>query len=173
MNSIKLRVILKCMLKIISYHYISYIFFFLFSFLCLSDVFALCINVEKANLRSGPGKNYRVTWVVGKYMPFIEIGKKGPWTHIRDLEGKKHWVHESLLTSKLQCVVVKKRRALLRQKPSKKASFTPFRQVDKYTPFKRVQSKGRWYYLEDSFGQRSWVEKSKVWWPLRVTSVEF
>ena len=68
---------------------------------------ALCIKNERANLRKGPGTNHEKLWEVFKYMPFKQLGVKGAWKRIQDVDGDIYWVHGPLTTQKYKCAVIK------------------------------------------------------------------
>ena len=124
----------------------------------------LCVNVKKANLRSGPSTKKQITWEVFKFMPLVKLKRKGSWYQVKDFEGDAHWVHKSLVTSKYKCAVVKVDKANLRTGPSSK-----FRQpsdlpsVKKYTVFKLIKIKGSWAQVKDSFGDSHWVFRKLIW----------
>ena len=145
----------------------------LFLFLFPLNAFSLCVKADKANLRKGPGKRYKKTWVVGKYMPFIKIHRKGNWIKVRDLDKEEHWIHKKLVTGSFNCVVVKNKRAALYSGPGKKYSRSSYHQADKYTPFKRLEKKSHWYHVEDGFGQKAWVHRNQVWRPVTIAHLKF
>lgn len=125
---------------------------------------ALCINAKKANLRSGPSTKKPISWEVFKYMPLQKVKKKGRWIQVKDFEGDKHWVFDSLVTKKFQCAVVKVNKANLRTGPGskyKKAADLP--SVDKYTVFKLAKVQGKWAKVTDSFGDHYWVFRKLLW----------
>ena len=57
----------------------------------------LAVGVNKANIRSGPGKNHEILWSVGKYYPLDTLKKSGNWYKIRDFEGDEGWIFHSLV----------------------------------------------------------------------------
>ena len=125
---------------------------------------ALCVNVKKANLRSGPSTKKQISWEVFKYMPLQKIKKQGSWYKVKDFEGDFHWVFKTIITSKYKCAVVKASKANLRTGPGtkfKKADDLP--SVDKYTVFKLSKIKGKWAKVTDSFGDSYWISRKLVW----------
>ena len=121
---------------------------------------ALCVSAARANLRAGPGKNFRVTWEVNRYMPLVPIDRKGKWLKVKDVDGDTHWVFETLVKSNLDCVTIRKSKANIRRKPSARGKklFT----VEKYTSFKRVGGKPKWVKIEYE-GKVMWVYYTLVW----------
>ncbi len=121
---------------------------------------ALCVKVAKANLRSGPGTNFRVTWEVHRHMPLVQVGKNGDWIKVRDVDGDLHWVAQSVVTEEEGCVTVKVDKATIRKAPNTKSPqwFT----VERYTSFKRVGAQKDWVKLEHE-GKTMWASSTVVW----------
>ena len=40
-------------------------------------------------------------------MPFKQLGVKGAWKRIQDVDGDIYWVHTPLTTQKYKCAVIK------------------------------------------------------------------
>ncbi len=120
----------------------------------------VCIKVPKANLRSGPGASFRVTWEVHRYMPLQQVGKNGEWLKVRDVDGDLHWVAQSVVTADEGCVTVKVDKATIRKAP--KANAPSWFKVDRYTSFKRVGEQKDWVKLEHE-GKTMWASTTVVW----------
>ena len=121
-----------------------------------------CVRAARANLRAGPGKNHRVTWAVNKYMPLVQVDRKGDWIKVKDVDGDTHWVFHTLVDSKLKCVTIKSNKANIRKSPGSggKRLYT----VGKYTSFKLVGMKRKWVQI--SYGKKKmWVFHTLVWPP--------
>jgi len=142
-------------------------YFFLFALIALilqsMTAEALCIKNKKANLREGPGKNYKKVWSVLKYMPFKQIGREGNWIRVKDLDKDTYWVHRSLTTEKYMCAVIKKNKTNVRQKPGRKSPQVEWSPIDKYFSMKVLKIKGPWVHIEDSTGDQAWVYRPLVW----------
>lgn len=124
-------------------------------------------------LRKGPGLQHPVSWRVARYMPFLRVERKGVWVKVQDLEGEVHWARSSDLTTKDRCIVVKTNLAALRQKPNTTAPLAEFKNVDRYTPFKRLESSADWLRVEDEAGRQAWVHESNVWKPVTINAFSF
>jgi len=120
----------------------------------------LCVTSPRANLRAGPGKEHRVTWEVNRFMPLLQIGQQDDWIRVRDVDGDTHWIFGELVTERIDCITIKELRANIRKSPSSAGGkwFT----VEKYTSFKRVETKGKWVKIE-YMGQEMWVFNTLVW----------
>ncbi len=132
-------------------------------FFISSNTLALCVKVQTANLRSGPGTKYEKTWQVFKYMPLKKIGSKGKWYKVRDVDGDVHWIYKKLVTSKYRCAVVKAREANIRKGPGTKYKKTDLSPAIKYDTFKVIKIKGDWVKVVDEFGEVGWIYKKLLW----------
>jgi SH3-like domain-containing protein len=120
----------------------------------------LAVQVDKANIRSGPGKKHEVLWSVGKYYPVNTLKKSGNWYKIRDFEDDEGWVFHSLLGA-IPALIVKAPLVNVRQGPGTKTKV--LFQAEKGVSFKRVGKKGLWFKVQHADGEIGWVHKSLVW----------
>ena len=153
----------------------KFLFIFLTLIFSVSEASAVCVISSTANLRSGPGPNHPISWVVPKYMPLIEVKRVGNWYLVEDLDGEQHYVYKSNVSasSKLKCVAVKVPTAKLRKGPGESSELADIRQVDRYTPFKRVDAVEAWYEVISSWGESYWIHESNVWRPVVTKKVQF
>ena len=124
---------------------------------------ALCIKERRANLRKGPGLNYDKLWEVFRYMPFKQLGKKGEWIRVQDLDGDIYWVHRRLTTKSFKCAVIKRDKTNLRRGPGthyKKIKGIP---GEKYFSMKVLKIKGNWVQVIDAWGDKAWIYRPLVW----------
>jgi SH3-like domain-containing protein len=138
--------------------------------LCTVLVFVLCIGtasaerlsiaVDKANVRSGPGKKYEVLWSVGKYFPVDVVKTSGDWRQIRDYEGDVGWIHHSLL-EEIPAVIVKGSLVNIREGPGKDAKV--LFQAESGVSFKVEEKKGQWLHVRHADGDTGWIHQSLVW----------
>lgn len=124
-------------------------------------------------LRRGPGPQFPVSWKVAKYMPFMKSEAKAGYVKVSDVDSEVHWARAKDLTSRFSCVVVKSQVAMLRRDPSKSAPASDLKTADKYTPFKKIETKQEWIHVEDEAGRQSWIHETQVWRPLKVNSISF
>ena len=67
------------------------------------------LSVDKANMRTGPGRKYPIKWVFKrKYMPVEIIQEFEHWRKIKDIDGEQGWVHKSLLSGRRTAVIMAK-----------------------------------------------------------------
>ncbi len=120
----------------------------------------LCVKASRANLRSGPGMEHRITWEVNRWMPLTQVGEEGEWVKVRDVDGDIHWIYAPLVTSKQACITIRSPKANIRRKPTTKSGkwFT----VEKYTSFKRTGQKDKWIRIEYE-GETMWIFHTLIW----------
>ena len=140
-----------------------FIFFSSFGGFALQHSEALCIKNERANLRKGPGTQHEKLWEVFKYMPFKQLGIKGKWKRIQDVDGDIYWVHGPLTTQKYKCAVIKNDKTNLRSGPGTKFSKVSWAPVDKFFSMKVLKIKKDWVHIEDSTGDKAWIFRPLVW----------
>lgn len=124
---------------------------------------ALCVKVPEANLRQGPGTHYPKSWEVFKYMPLKEVGRKGQWIQVKDVDGDPHWVYGNLVSDDLRCAVVKVDTANVRTGPGTDHPQSPLSPVEKYYAFKVVETKGDWVKVQDEVFNDGWVADFLLW----------
>lgn len=52
---------------------------------------------DTCNVRSGPGQNNPIVFIVDNGVPFRILKSKGKWLHIQHSDGDKGWIHENLV----------------------------------------------------------------------------
>jgi len=139
----------------------------LFTVIATSHANALCVNVSKANLRTGPSTNYEIAWVVYKYMPLVKVGASlsGDWYAVRDVDGDVSWIHKKLVTKKYKCAVVKKEEVNVRTGPGTKYSKSFLSPANQYYSFKVLQKKGIWVRVQDEWADIGWIHGDYLWIP--------
>ncbi len=138
-------------------------FFSILLFILVNNAYALCVNVPKANLRSGPGVKHEKTWQVFKYVPFEKLTRKGSWYKVKDVDGDVHWIYSNLVTERFRCAVVKVEKANVRNGPGttyKKNILSP---AFKYYSFRVLDIKGSWVKVKDEYGDTGWIFRKLVW----------
>lgn len=120
-----------------------------------------------------PDAGAPLAWTVGKYMPLLELKRKGSWYLVRDLEGKKMWIYSSLVTDRYDCAVIKAKTTNLRKGPGTKFGKTHLAQAHRYHPFKKLDRDGGWLKLEDDYGYKHWVFEKNLWEPLNYSTLTY
>lgn len=120
----------------------------------------LSVAVDKANVRSGPGKKYEVLWSVGKYFPVDIVKTSGDWRQVRDYEGDVGWIHHSLL-KETSSVIVKGSLVNVREGPGTDAKV--LFQAESGVSFKVEEKKDEWLRVKHVDGDAGWIHESLVW----------
>lgn len=128
-----------------------------------SEAEALCVKASLANLRQGPGTNYRKLWEVFRYMPFKKLSGKGNWLQVKDVEGDTFWIHKKLVTQSFKCAVVKAEKANFRTGPGTHNPQVEWSPMTTYFSMKVLKFKGKWLKIMDDAGDIAWVHRSLVW----------
>lgn len=144
---------------------------FLYCLLAGAQSYATCVSNNEVALKSKP--DGKTSWIVGRYMPLIELSRKGAWIQVSDVDNTKHWIHARNLTSKFNCVIVKSDTANLRLGPGTQYPLTPLSYVRKYSSFKKIDRDEEWIKVQDEFGQVHWLHEKMVWEPRVRTKVSF
>lgn len=106
-------------------------------------------------------------------MPLLEVGRKGAWMRVRDLDGKLHWIHRKLVSYGIKCAAIKVGKANLRRGPGTNNSVTDLGTVRKYAAFRKLDRDDAWLKLRDDYGQVHWAHESTLWEPIHRRSVTF
>jgi SH3-like domain-containing protein len=133
-----------------------FLFTLLVLVLCVGTASAkrLSVAFDKANVRSGPGKNHEILWSAGKYYPVDIIKKSGNWYRIRDFEGDTGWIYRRLL---------KKIPAIVNVREGPGTSFRVLFQAEKGVSFKLLKRKKKWLKVQHADGEVGWIHKSLAW----------
>ena len=120
----------------------------------------LSVSVPLANVRQGPGTEYKLLWKVEKYHPVEVVQKKGGWVYFRDFEGDKAWVYGKLVDD-VESVIVVKDKVNVRSGPGTNHDvvFT----VEKGVPFRVLGRRGDWIEIQHADGDKGWIHKNLVW----------
>jgi SH3-like domain-containing protein len=131
----------------------------------LRNLDALCVSMQKANLRDGPGTNYEIAWEVYKYMPFLKVGTSlsGKWYAVGDVDGDVKWIHKRLVTSRYRCAVVKTQEVNVRTGPGTNYSKSFISPAKKYYSFRVLKRKGMWVKVRDELNNTGWIHRNYLW----------
>jgi SH3-like domain-containing protein len=139
--------------------------YIILSVFILRSANALCVKTDKANLRTGPGKNFEKIWEVYRYMPFVKVGSSlsGEWYAVKDIDGDVNWIRKRLLTDKYRCAVVKKEEVNVRTGPGTNYSKGFLSPARKYYSFRVLKIKGPWVKVRDDRGGVGWIYRNFLW----------
>jgi SH3-like domain-containing protein len=122
------------------------------------------LKAGRANVRVGPGDDYKVTWVFTRAgLPVEIIAEFDNWRRVRDSDGQVGWVFHSLLSGKRTAVVAPWEKGApfaLRASPADTAGVTAYLQPGVMGAVDRCG--GGWCEI-DGKGFSGWIESSRLW----------
>ena len=119
------------------------------------------LNVDRANIRRGPGLSHRIEWeFVLRGLPLEIIAEHGHWRKVRDVEGFTGWIHHSLLRSARTAIVTAAPDAVLRERPA--ADAQPVARAETKVVGRIDQCSAIWCRFTVE-GYRGWVQKADIW----------
>ena len=120
----------------------------------------VAMSASKANLRTGPGRQYPVDWVyVRRGLPLEIIDEHGAWRKVRDHEGAEGWMLVSLLYGKRTVMIRGKQRKLL-DEPKLGAQVAIIAEPGVIGEIDQCQ--GLWCEVIIE-GTSGWIERRHVW----------
>ena len=133
--------------------------------LLVNKVPALCVKVDTANLRTGPGTNYKIIWEVYKYMPLVRVGTSlsGKWYAVSDVDGDVSWISQNLVTSKWKCAVVNTSDVNVRECPKISCPKDPISPLPQYYSLRVLSQKKQWVKVKDEEGNVGWINSQYLW----------
>jgi SH3-like domain-containing protein len=119
------------------------------------------LHSDKVNLRTGPGRQYPIEWVLTrKDMPVEVIAQFEHWRRIRDWEGTVGWVQEHMIAGRRTVIVGKGAERPLRQQPDPASAV-----VARATPgvvARLLECRGPWCRVETD-NASGWMRRSDLW----------
>jgi SH3-like domain-containing protein len=88
------------------------------------------------------------------------VQEKDGWVLFRDFEGDQGWIHSKLLGTQ-ETVITRKDNCNIRKEPGLESDIA-FR-AEKGVPFKVLETKGEWLYIQSIEGDKGWIHKALVW----------
>jgi SH3-like domain-containing protein len=118
------------------------------------------LHADKVNLRAGPGDRYPIEWVyVRRDWPVQVIAHFDHWRRVRDWEGTEGWVHEKMLTSQREVIVIGGVHGV-RQSPDSGAALIA--RAEPGVMAKLDECRGEWCRV--AAGEFSgWMQRSDLW----------
>ncbi|MBX2833540.1 MAG: SH3 domain-containing protein [Micavibrio sp.] len=111
-------------------------------------------------VRTGPGFKYPILWMFTmKGLPVEIILEYDNWRKVRDFEGQKGWVHQSLLSGKRNALVKSGPKSPIHKHPSKEGAILAYLEPSVILPLDECV-KG-WCKTEIQ-GHKGWVEKTML-----------
>ena len=119
------------------------------------------LHSDKVNLRTGPGRQYPIEWVlVRKDMPVEVVAQFEQWRRVREWDGTLGWVQERMVTGKRYVIVAKGGVRPLHREPDSAAPLVA--RAEPGVVARLVECKGPWCRVEagDATG---WMRRVDIW----------
>jgi SH3-like domain-containing protein len=145
--------------------------------LLLSIFFLLTFNISSAmaemlsitgndiNMRSGPGKKYKVIWKLGDGFPLKVMKRSGKWVRVQDFEGTIGWVHKGVV-NRTPHMIVKVHKKTKKRINVRSGPATNKRIVAKAyygVVFRTLAQKNGWVKVRHGRRVTGWVKCSLLW----------
>ncbi len=118
------------------------------------------VSGKEVNLRSGPGTQHPVDWILSHGYPLRVIGRRGSWFEVRDFENDRGWIYRSL-TSTTPYHIVKVKVANLRSQPTTRSRILA--KLAYGDVLRTLTRKSDWVKVQREGGLRGWVARSLLW----------
>ncbi len=141
------------------------VFLFLLSYFSIAQAEMLSIKGNDINMRSGPGKNYKVLWELGDGFPLKLLKRRGNWNQVSDFEGSVGWVHKSVL-DQANHMIVKVHRKTRKRINVRSGPGLKYRVIAKAyygVVFETVKQGNGWVKIKHEKGVNGWVKRSLLW----------
>lgn len=123
------------------------------------------INGNDINMRSGPGKKYKVIWKLGDGFPLKVLKHSGNWMRVQDFEGTIGWVHKGVV-NRTPHMIVKVHKKTKKRINVRSGPGTNKRIVAKAyygVVFRTLAQKSGWVKVRHGRKVTGWVKRSLVW----------
>jgi SH3-like domain-containing protein len=118
------------------------------------------LSAGEANMRSGPGEQYPITWVYRRAGLPVEIVREyGIWRQVRDPHGGTGWVNKNLLSGDRTAYVTKAVRTLHARAD---IAAPPVWRAEPGVVAKIVLCEGRWCQLTVD-GRSGYILRDQIW----------
>ena len=119
------------------------------------------LHSDKVNLRTGPGRQYPIEWVLTrKDMPVEVIAQFEHWRRIRDWEGTAGWVQERMVAGRRTAIVGKGGERPLHQQPDPTSPVVAHAAPGVVA--RLVECRGPWCRIETD-NLSGWMRRSEIW----------
>lgn len=125
---------------------------------------AACVASTKTSFRKFPKGKSKEIYSASKYFPFMPTGKReNGYTQVQDMDGKMGWIRSRDLNWHWNCVAVRVHKSKLRSGPGNE--FSSAETADKGSSFLDLGGEDGWTQVQNSNGERQWVNLDHVWRP--------
>lgn len=120
------------------------------------------IKANKANIRTGPGKNYQTKFTYNmRYLPVKVVSKYDNWNEIEDYEGERGWINQNLLSLK-RTIMVRTAKSFINMYSAATTKSRILLKLEDKVVAKFIGCKDSWCKIEIR-NKSGWVQKSDIW----------
>lgn len=131
---------------------------------CAASAFAenyISVNVDKANVRTGPSLNRPVTMELFNGYPLKVLKTEKDWHKVIDFEGDSGWIFKNITRKQDTVIINAKNSVNMRQEPSTKAKIIA--SVERGVVLTVLEKKNGWTKLKHSGGTVGWIYSPLLW----------
>lgn len=124
------------------------------------------LHADKVNLRTGPGRQYPIEWILTrKNMPVEVVAQFEHWRRVREWDGTEGWVQEHMVDGKRFVVVARSGAEKgadqpLRASPDAGAAIVA--QAEPGVIARLLSCRGEWCRVEAG-STSGWMKRSEIW----------
>ena len=115
---------------------------------------------NKTFVRRGPGKSYRIDWILEKPgLPLKIIAEHNHWRHVEDFQGDRGWVYFRLLSGKRTIITIKENVQLRKKNDQRSKPIAVLEQSVIGKLIKATEDSCQAWFQD----YKGWVGKGQVW----------
>ncbi len=138
------------------------------------------LKTDKVNVRNGPGKDHKVSWVYRKAgLPIEIIAEYENWRRVRDSEGIEGWVFHRLLSGRRTAIVTPWSKKTEKGKPTPVPIYKTNLKSDQNVALllepgiiiQLLQCDGNWCNFAIK-SHKGWIQQEKLWGVYRTEKLK-
>ena len=121
----------------------------------------MSLHSDKVNLRTGPGRQYPIEWVlIRKDMPVEVTAQFEHWRRVREWDGTEGWVQQHMVDRERFAIVEQGAHRALRAAPNPTANVVA--RAEPGVIARLVACQGEWCRVEAG-GSSGWIKRADLW----------
>jgi SH3-like domain-containing protein len=117
------------------------------------------VNIDRLNVRSGPGTDHPIKMMVGRNYPLYVINQSQGWLHVMDFDGDRGWISSNLVSLEPYVITQLQKSNIRRGRGTESAVvFTAERGV----VLKVIREDRGWLNVRHADGDEGWISAKIV-----------